>query len=60
MAVDPISFFQGYMWFSIVYAIVILGYSIYVIFLNYRQAQVKGLIEETNKILLRIEKKLER
>lgn len=37
---------------------ILLVYQIYMMILGQRQAKVKGLIEEQNKILIRIEKSL--
>ena len=43
----------------IVYAIT-LAYSIYMAIVNWKQAKVKDTLKETNEILLRIEKKLDK
>lgn len=43
----------------IIYA-VSLAYSIYMALVNWKQAKVKDTLKETNEILLRIEKKLDK
>ena len=43
--------FGSYIWFSVIYAIVVLAYSIYLLHLNRKQAKVVDLLKETNKLL---------
>ena len=44
----------NYMWFSVIYAIVILVYSLYVLYLNKKQADVSKKIDATNILLAKI------
>ena len=44
-----------YVWFSVIYAIIVLAYSLYLLYLNRKQAKVVELLEETNTILRRID-----
>jgi hypothetical protein len=44
----------------IIFYFITFAYSIYMAILNWKQSQVKDVLKETNKILLRIEKKLDK
>jgi hypothetical protein len=44
----------------VIFYAITLAYSIYMAVVNWKQAQVKDTLKETNEILLRIEKKLDK
>ena len=45
---------NNYLWFSVVYLIVILVYSLYILWLNRKQSKVLDEIKKTNEILAKI------
>ena len=53
-------FIGGTIWAMIIVYAITLAYSIYMAIVNWKQAQVKDTLKETNEILLRIEKKLDK
>ena len=44
----------------VIFYVISLAYSIYMAIVNWKQAKVKDTLKETNEILLRIEKKLDK
>ena len=60
MATITPDFIGGTIWAMIVVYIITLAYSIFIAVLNWRQAQVRDILKQTNEILLRIEKKLDK
>ena len=47
-----------YVWFSVIYAIIVLAYSVYLLYLNRKQARVVDLLEKTNQILEEISRRV--
>ena len=49
---------NNYLWFSVLYAIIVLAYSVYLLYLNRKQARVVDLLEKTNQILEEISRRV--
>ena len=55
-----VEFVGGTVVVMVIFYVITLAYSIYMAILNWKQAKVKDILKETNEILLRIEKKLDK